>query len=181
MNWLNDLISRLLTVFPRLTLVQPDEEGVRFTPKLRGGLRIRTLQPGIYVWWPLIQKLWTLKVKTQVKDLRSQSVWTADRHEMTISGAVRYREKSAMKALCEVYDYDQNIQAVALGIIQQYIREHKLECLDTKQIEEEVLKGVREASEGWGLRVERVYITDIGRTWNVRLLTNSGPFNLSEH
>lgn len=89
--------------------------------------------------------------------------------------------KSALKALCEVYDYDQNVQAVALGIIQQYVREHKLECLDTKQIEEEVLKGVREASEGWGLRVERVYITDIGRTWNVRLLTNNGLLNSSEH
>jgi len=91
---------------------------------------------------------------------------------MTISGAVRYRVRSAQKALCEVYDYDQNIQAVALGIIQQYVRKHTLECLDTQQIEEEVLKGVRKASEGWGLWVERVYITDIGRTQNIRLLMN---------
>ena len=151
---------------------QPDEAGVRFTPKLRGGLWIRELKPGIYLWWPLIQNLWSLKIKTQVKDLRSQSVWTQDQIEMTISGAIRYRVKSAIKALCEVYDYDQNIQAVGLGIIQQYIREHKLEDLDTQQIEAEVLRGVREASEGWGLRVEKVYITDIGRAWNIRLLTN---------
>lgn len=91
---------------------------------------------------------------------------------MTISGAIRYRVRSAQKALCEVYDYDQNVQAAALGIIQQYVRGHELMELDTQQIEAEVLKGVREASAGWGLYIERVYITDIGRTQNVRLLMN---------
>jgi hypothetical protein len=91
---------------------------------------------------------------------------------MTVSGAIRYRVRSAHKALLEVFDYDQNIQAIALGIIQRYIRKHKLEDLDTEQIEEEVLKGVRKASEGWGLRVEEVYVTDIGRTINIRLLTD---------
>ena len=116
MNWLNDLIKRLLTIFPRLTLVQPDEGSVRFTPKLRGGLRITELEPGLYLWWPIIQKLWTVKVKVQVVDLRSQSVWTLHRKEIIISGAVRYRVKSAKKVLCEVYDYDKNIREwVAAG------------------------------------------------------------------
>ena len=91
---------------------------------------------------------------------------------MTISGAIRYRVRSAQKALLEVLDYDQNIQAVALGIIQRYIRVHELQDLDTERIEQEVLKGVRKASAGWGLYIEEVYITDIGRTWNIRLLTN---------
>ena len=76
----------------------------------------------------------------------------------------------------EVYDYDQNVQAVALGIIQQYIRDHELQNLDTQRIEQEVLKGVREASAGWGLYIEKVYITDIGRTQNVRLLMNEPIF-----
>jgi len=145
---------------------------VRYTPKLCGGVRITELESGLWLQWPLIQKLYTVKVKVQVVDLRSQSVWTLDRKEMTISGAIRYRVKSAKKALCEVYDYDANIQAVALGIIQEHVRKYRFDRIDTKQIEASVLKGVREASEGWGLRIERVYITDIGRTRNIRLLTN---------
>lgn len=172
MEWLTRLLDRLLSIFPRLVLIAPDELGVRYSPGWSSGVRITSLTPGWWLYWPLIQNIETIRCKTQIVDLRSQSVWTADRQDMTISGAVRYRVRSAQKALCEVYDYDQNIQAVALGIIQQYVRKHTLECLDTQQIEEEVLKGVRKASEGWGLWVERVYITDIGRTQNIRLLMN---------
>ena len=176
MEWLTRLIDRLLSIFPRLVLIAPDESGVRYTPKLVNGVYITPLTPGWWICWPLIQQIETIRCKTQVKDLRPQSVWTIDRQDMTVSGAIRYRVRSAWKALLEVYDYDQNIQAVALGIIQQYVREHELQNLDTRRIEEEVLKGVRKASEGWGLYIEKVYITDIGRTQNVRLLMNKPIF-----
>jgi regulator of protease activity HflC (stomatin/prohibitin superfamily) len=172
MEWLTRLIDRLLSIFPRLVIVAPDEIGVRYTPGIVKGIHVISLIPGWWLYWPLIQNIVTVPCKTQVKDLRPQSVWTSDRVEMTVSGAIRYRVRSAQKALLEVYDYDQNIQAVALGIIQQYIREHELQNLNTQRIEQEVLKGVREASAGWGLYIEKVYITDIGRTWNIRLLMN---------
>lgn len=171
-EWLTNLIDRLLSIFPRLVIVAPDEIGVRYTPGMWQGVRVTSLIPGYWIYWPLIQNIETIRCKTQVKDLRPQSVWTADRIEMTVSGAIRYRVRSAQKALLEVYDYDQNIQAVALGIIQQYIREHELQNLNTQRIEQEVLKGVREASAGWGLYIEKVYITDIGRTQNIRILLN---------
>jgi len=171
-EWLTRLLDRLLSIFPRIVVVKPDELGVRCTPKIQSGVRVSELKPGWYIWVPLIQRVERIKCKTQIVDLRNQSVWTSDRQEMTISGAIRYRVRSALKTLWEVYDYDQNIQTAALGIIQQYIREHELQDLNTQQIEQEVLKGVREASAGWGLYIEKVYITDIGRTWNIRLLMN---------
>jgi len=172
MEWLKQLIDRLLSIFPRLVIVAPDETGVRYTPGIIRGVHVTSLTPGYWIYWPLIQNIETIRCKTQVVDLRPQSVWTSDRVEMTVSGAIRYRVRSAQTALLEVYDYDQNIQAVALGIIQQYIREHELENLDTQQLEADVLKGVRKASEGWGLYIEKVYITDIGRTQNIRILLN---------
>ncbi|MCK5608867.1 hypothetical protein KAR91_43745 [Candidatus Pacearchaeota archaeon] len=180
MTWLTNLIDRLLSIFPRLVLIAPDETGVRYTPGFIQGVHIKSLMPGWWLYWPLIQNIETIRCKTQIVDLRPQSVWTQDRIEMTVSGAIRYRVRSAQKALLEVYDYDQNIQAVALGIIQQYIREHELENLNTQQIEQEVLKGVRKASEGWGLYIEKVYITDIGRTQNIRILLNESIFKETE-
>ena len=153
-------------------MIAPDELGVRCTPGIWNGNRAVELKPGWYVWLPLIQNIETIRCKTQIVDLRPQSVWSSNRQEMTVSGAIRYRVKSAQKALLEVYDYDQNVQTVALGIIQQYVREHELENLNTQQLEDEMLKGVRKASEGWGLYIEKVYITDIGRTQNIRILLN---------
>ena len=172
MGWLTNLIDRLLSIFPRLVIIAPDESGVRYTPGIVKGIRVMSLTSGWWVYWPLIQNIETIRCKTQVKDLRPQSVWTADRIEMTVSGAIRYRVRSAQKALLEVFDYDQNVQTVALGIIQQYVRGHELENLDIQQLEDEMLKGVRKASEGWGLYIEKVYITDIGRTQNIRILLN---------
>lgn len=180
MEWLTRLLDRLLSIFPRVVIVAPDETGVRYTPGFTKGVYITPLIPGWWLYWPLIQNIETIRCKTQVKDLRPQSVWTSDRVEMTVSGAIRYRVRSAQKALLEVYDYDQNIQAVALGIIQQYIREHELQNLNTQRIEAEVLKGVREASAGWGLYIEKVYITDIGRTQNIRILLNESIFKETE-
>ena len=173
MTWLTKFLNKLLSIFPRIVVIAPDEAGVRLTPGIVKGVHITSLIPGWWCYWPVIQSIESIVVKTQIVELRPQSVWTADRVEMIISGAIRYRVRSAQKALLEVYDYDQNIQAVALGIIQQYVREHEVDSLNTRQIEEAVLKGVRKASEGWGLHVEKVYITDIGRTKNIRLLMNS--------
>lgn len=172
MTWLTQFLDKILSIFPRLVIVAPDEIGVRYTPGIIQGVHVISLTPGWWLYWPLIQDIETIKCKTQVKDLRPQSVWTRDRAEMTVSGAIRYRVRSAQKALLEVYDYDQNVQTVALGIIQRYVRGRELENLNTQQLEDEMLKGVRKASEGWGLYIEKVYITDIGRTQNIRILLN---------
>jgi len=172
MQWLNDIIKKVTDLLPRVVIIAPDELGVRLLPGLHDGITVQELTPGWWFEWPVFIKIETVRCKTQVKDLRPQSVWTADRQDLTISGAIRYRVRSARKVLLEVWDYDQNIQAVALGIIQQHVREHNLIDLDTQTIEAEVLKEVRKASEGWGLYIERVYVTDIGAAYNVRLLDN---------
>jgi len=165
---ISELFSCVLRIIPRIFLVNPDEAGVRVTL----GTRITEMSPGWYIWWPLIQYCEAIKTKTQVKDLRAQSVWTADRQEMTVSGAIRYKVSNAKKAILEVWDYDANVQALALGIIQRYVGHCNLDDLDRGDLEKEIIKGLREESQGWGLRIEFVYITDIGRTQNFRVLLN---------
>ena len=165
---ISDLFSAVLRLVPRIFLVNLDEAGVRVTL----GTMIKEMPPGWYIHWPLIQDCEAIKVRTQVKDLRAQSVWTADRQEMTISGAIRYKVSNARKAILEVYDYDDCVQALALGIIQRYVGHCNLDALDRRDLEKEIIKGLREESQGWGLRIEFVYITDIGRTQNFRVLLN---------
>jgi regulator of protease activity HflC (stomatin/prohibitin superfamily) len=166
MEWLQNLFEKLTSVFPRLRLVDVDEAAVRITL----GTKVKSLGPGGYVHWPVIQSFTTIKIKTQVKDLRPQSVWTKDRRELAISGAVRYSVRDARKAVLECYDYDDNVVTLALGIIQRYTAQASLDELDVSELEAEMLRGLREACAGWGLKIEAVYITDVGRTRNLRLL-----------
>ena len=173
MNWLTNLINRILAIFPRIVIIAPDEAGVRCTPHLIRGIRITDLVPGWWFYWPVFQQFVAIKVKTQVVDLRPQSVWTADGRELVISGSIKYRVDSAAKAILDVFDYDENICTLALGIIFDFVNGQTLDELNTIQLRDEILKGLREASRGWGLKMEQVYLTDIGRVKNIRLLMNN--------
>jgi len=172
MDWLTGLIERILALIPRPMIITPDEMGVRCTPCLIRGIIVKELGPGWWWDWPISRKLEVISVKTQVVDLRPQSVWTIDGKELVISGSIKYRVDSAAKALLDVSDYDENICTLALGIIFDFISTHTLAELKFPQLKEEILKGLREASRGWGLKIETIYLTDIGRVRNIRLLMN---------
>jgi len=175
MHWLIELINKLTCFVPRPWFVDPDEGGVRVTAKWpRNGVWIKDLSAGLYWYIPLFQHCENVKVKVQVKDLRCQSVWTKDCKELAISGTIRYRIDNARKAILEVFNYDENIQNTALRIIFKFITQRSLEDLSINLIdlEKEVLAGLRDASRGWGLKIEDVGLTDIGKTMNIRLLTN---------
>lgn len=174
MNWLTELFNRVFSIIPRIAIVAPDESGIRCTPKIRNGIRVDTLNPGWYIWLPMFQQIDIIKVRTQVVDLRPQSVWTADGKELVVSGSIKYRVDSAAKAILDVFDYDENICTLALGIIFDFVSGQTLEGLDPIQLKDEILKGLREASRGWGLKIEVVYLTDIGRVRNIRVLMNNG-------
>lgn len=177
MNWITQFLDRFFSFVPRLFVVDPDESGVRTTPRLKEGIRVKDLLPGWWIVWPVIQNAEKIKIKTQVVDLRPQSIWTKDGKELVISGSIKYRVDSAAKAILEIFDYDMNIRTLALGIIFDFVSEHTLEELkeNFRQLKEQILKGLREASRGWGLKIEAVYLTDIGRAKNIRLLMNE-PF-----
>jgi len=157
MDWLNELISKLFSIIPRLWMVQPDEAGVRTTL----GNHVKAIGPGYWFYWPLIQEIITLTVTPQVVDLRPQSL-RIDDQDVTVSGAIMYRISDARKALLNVQDYDRSLITLALGII-----------ANGELHEDEILKRLREAAAGWGIKVMRVFITDRGNVLNIRLLTNT--------
>ena len=174
MDWISQFLSKLFSFVPRLWIIDPDESGVRVTPRLKKGVKIVELVPGWWIIWPLLQNAEKIKIKTQPVDLRPQSVWTKDGKEVVISGCIQYRVDSAVKALLNVYDYDRNIQTLSLGIIFDFVTEKTLEelKLNFRELKNEILRGLREASRGWGLKIETVYLTDIGKTQNIRILLN---------
>lgn len=164
MNWLTNVLIKLFAFVPRLQLVQPDEGGVRITL----GTRVCSLIPGWYIHCPLFQEIRVITCTPQVVDLRPQSLRVADK-DVTISGAIMYRVSDAKKASLNVQDYDRSLTTLALGIIAR-----------GEQREEEILKGIREAAAGWGIKVIRVFITDRGSVLNIRLLTNNTSVSIDE-
>ena len=172
--WLVTLLDKVLCWLPRPIVIAPDEAGYRASPRLFGGMKIKNLSPGCYLWLPLFQKADKLDVKTQVKDLRAQSAWTRDGKNITVSGAIRYRITNAVNASLEVFDVDSNIQTIGLAVIHEFVNQHTLqECREQiPELMKIILDKVRKESTGWGLKIENVYMTDTGDVFNLRVLKN---------
>lgn len=169
MEWLQQVFDRFLSVFPRIQLIPPNQSAVRVT----FGKHVKVLNPGWYIYWPLIQIVDWAIIKTQVVDLRAQSVGTKDKKSIVVSGAIQYSIRDIKRALLEVQDYDKSLETLALGIIFEFVSNKRFdECLNIEQLKSEILKGVREAAQGWGIKIERVYITDLDKVKNIRLLSN---------
>ena len=170
MNWLSQLLERLFCWVPRLTLVAPDEEGVRETL----GKRWKRLHPGWYIFWPLIHRTIRIVVTPQVVNLPGQSAYTKDGVSIVISGALQYRIDNGAKTLLEVQDYDASLIALSLGEISIYANSKTLtECMDIDKLCDEILKGIRKASVGWGIKIMRVLITDLAPVQSFRIIGSS--------
>jgi len=180
-DWMTDWISNLLKcvrdVFPRTFIVCPDEGGVRITL----GKRVKTLQPGWFIYWPVIQSCRSINIVPQVVDLRPQSTLTSDLQNIAISGGIKYRVNDAKKALLDVEDYDKSVETLALGIICEYATEHTLSALlDFSEFRKIITAGVRGEADGFGLKIMQVYITDIGKTKNIRIMGSGDVYDDEE-
>lgn len=169
MEWLRQIFERLLSIFPRLSMVNPDEAGCRITL----GKYVKPVGPGWYIHWPLIQELNTVTVTPQVVDVRVQSVWSLDHIDLCIGLAVKYRVKDAVAAQLKVQDYDLSLQNSALVACVEYVTSHLKDEIIIIKINESLTKILQAKARGWGIDVLSVGITDVGKTRNIRLLTNT--------
>ena len=169
MRWLDKLFDKLLALWPVIQILTPYEGGVRFT----FGKRVRAKGAGWYLYWPIIQRFVYMEIQTQVVDLRTQSVRTIDDKDIVVSGAIQYRIADIEKAICNVQSLDESLETLALGIILDFVNRKSMSDLrDINALKNERRKGMAEVCRGWGVKIEKVYITDLGHTRNIRLLTN---------
>jgi hypothetical protein len=180
--WLETLLEKILSIFPQLLILRLDEGGFRTRPKLFGGTKTIPLNPGKwYFVWPVFMEFSVCKIKTQVKDVRVQSVWTKDSFDIAIGCSIRYYVRDWVKAHLEVFDYDESLQTITLKTLCECISKRTLDEIKASMddIKKEVLSVIRKESSGWGLWIQDFGITDIGRTKNIRLLFSEKPAALN--
>jgi len=167
MQWLNSLIRWLTCFIPRPLILSDYEAGVRIT----WGKWNKQVASGLFWYIPLFQKIIYMEIQTQIVDLRGQSVHTKDGKHIIVSGAIQFSIKDIYKAVFNVQDVDKSLETLALGIILEYVNHRTLkECQEVDELKKEILRGIREAAQGWGCRIERIYITDLDETRNIRLI-----------
>jgi regulator of protease activity HflC (stomatin/prohibitin superfamily) len=166
-DWLRELIERVTSILPRIRIISAYESGVMFTL----GRYVKALRPGWYIQWPWFQEFEYMDVQSQPVDLRCQSAYTKDGVDVVVGGGVQYRITDIVKAVCNITDVDDSLGKVALGTILKYVNKRDFkDCHNVEDLEYEILKGLRKDAAGWGVKIERVFITDFGKTINLRMI-----------
>ena len=169
MNWLSSLIERLLSIVPRIQMVNPDELGVRIIL----GKYVKSLVSGWYLVWPVLMEVQIIAVTPQVVDARCQSVRTKDGIDLAIGLAVRYRINNVAPTLLKVLDYDRSLQNSALVACVEIIGDMDMSEIHVDPINVKLTDLVQKKARGWGIEVQNCGVTDIGKTTNIRILGNT--------
>jgi regulator of protease activity HflC (stomatin/prohibitin superfamily) len=149
-----------------VVIIEPTDKAV----KVFLGKYVKVVGPGWYIIWPIIHRMIRRVVITQVVDLAPQTVTTQDGHGLVVSGAIRYHVVDARKAILNVEDLDKALSTLALGVILDYMHTRTLtDSFDIESVKKELRRALAKEAEDWGIKLEKVYLTDCGKVRSLRL------------
>lgn len=173
MNWLLELLDKLFFWLPRFLFICPDEGGIRLT----FGKHIKKCSPGWYIDWPVIHIFYKVNMAIQGVRFAIQSVITNDDVDLGIRAAILYRITDAEKAILITDNFDEALEALVCGIVEEFAaRKTYDEIHDREALKNEIMKGIRDRANEWGIKLIKVYISDIGHVSNIRVLSNQNSY-----
>ncbi len=153
---LMEVLRTFMGWFPRLIIVDPDEEGVL----IRLGRVKRAVKPGWYIVTPWIEQIVTMQVTPQIANLPNQSIMDKDGRTIGVSGAIEYEVENMEKAAYHVQNVDNSMENLAMGFIAGRVRECSGNDIDLTHLESKLAREIAQGVSRWGLKVTRVWITD---------------------
>jgi len=125
---------------------------------------------------PFLSDVDVLEVTEQVPDIRCGTAITSDGIDLAIGAGISYEIRNAKQLFHNVQDVDKSLRTVVLGTIQEYVAKHTFDqCVkEQKDFVAKVEKALSDHSRKreWGLRIVKVWITDVGRKYT-RIITDS--------
>jgi regulator of protease activity HflC (stomatin/prohibitin superfamily) len=105
----------------------------------------------------------TIPTRTQVDDYPSESVITKDNLTINIDAVVYYRVFDPNKAIYEVQDYVGAVQKLVQSALRDQVAQYDLDDLLTgrDKINNALRTVLDEATDPWGIKVDRVELKDI--------------------
>jgi regulator of protease activity HflC (stomatin/prohibitin superfamily) len=130
----------------------------------RFGKYSRTLEPGFNLIFPVFEQVSSkVDVREQVLDMPKQEVITLDNAMVMVDGVAYFQIINASRAIYEVSDVRDAVQNLVITNVRGTVGSMKLDDLLSKreEISDDLLHGVDEATDRWGVKVLRVKIMDI--------------------
>lgn len=185
LGWLGAIVEWLGQFFPRWTLVDTTQAGVKFISRFRrlswrkweSYMEVRAFGPGIQFHWPARTVLKIHPVARQTLDLRPQTISTADAKPLLIGGLITYRLFDIEKALAHTYDVDTTVKDAALTAIHSVAARMTWDDLkgaeQSGELDKKLRYEARKVLEPYGVKVIKMTVTDLAPTRVIKLAMSS--------
>jgi regulator of protease activity HflC (stomatin/prohibitin superfamily) len=142
-----------------IKIVKQYEKGVLFRlGRLRG-----TLEPGLRIIIPLIDRLHRVSLRIITLPIQSQGIITRDNVSVDVSAVAYYRVVDAVKSVIAIEDVRAAIDQIAQTTLRKVVGQHTLDEIlaDTDRINIDIRENLDVTTAVWGVEVTLVELKDI--------------------
>ena len=151
--------SVILLLFMSLKMVNQYEKGLveRFSAYEK------TVDPGLRVITPFVERLYRVNMREQVIDVPPQEIITEDNVVVTIDAVIYYQVVDARRALYEIEDFELAIVKLAQTTLRNIVGEMSLDIALTsrEKINIDLRSVLDQATDKWGTKVNRIELQRI--------------------
>ena len=137
---------------------------------LRFGKFVKVLKPGFHFKIPFFDSVWETETITQSIDMNPQSITTADGKNIVVKAIIRFSVVDTKTYVMSIMKPHDVLVDTTQGMIREIIEDtrwYDLVGID-KQLTTEVGKFMRR----WGIKVEKVTLTDLAEIPSYRVIMN---------
>ncbi|MDO4759412.1 MAG: SPFH domain-containing protein [Candidatus Saccharibacteria bacterium] len=152
-------VLALIVIIPGINIVNQYERGVVLT----FGRFSRTLNPGLRIIIPYIERLVKTDIRTTPMDIPKQEVITKDNVTVNVDAVVYFRVIDAKKAVLETTNYSYATSTFAQTALRDVTGNFDLDELLSKRddISKQIKEIVDNQTDKWGIDIENVKLQNI--------------------
>ncbi|MFH0973481.1 MAG: SPFH domain-containing protein [Candidatus Micrarchaeota archaeon] len=153
------VVLLVVVFYPNYLELQEYERGVLFTL----GKFERVVGPGLVVYFPRVQRVKVIDLRTRVVDIPPESVFTKDQIKLQIDALVYLRVVDPAKAVLKVKDYENAITQLMISEIRKSGGRLTAEEVraKTEEISEGLTATLSEVARDWGISVFKVTLKSV--------------------
>lgn len=153
------LVIILAVIIPGIRIINQYERGV----VLRLGKYSRTLDPGLRIILPYLDKMVKVDIRTKPMDIAKQEVITKDNVTVAVDAIVYARVIDASKAVLKTTNYEYATRTFAQTVMRDVTGDFNLDELlsERDQISKQIRGIVDEQVDNWGMDIESVKLQNI--------------------
>jgi regulator of protease activity HflC (stomatin/prohibitin superfamily) len=123
----------------------------------------KTVEPGLRVIIPFVERLYRVNMREQVIDVPPQEIITEDNVVVTIDAVIYYQVIDARRALYEIEDFELAIVKLAQTTLRNIVGEMSLDIALTsrEKINVDLRSVLDQATDKWGTKVNRIELQRI--------------------